>query len=126
MIKIDTDKGEIEYSGTVPIITSEVLSIIHVMYSKFKENDEHAAEFFKDAMTRHLQDAFISSEEVKEKFEENKKKAIKEIGALKSLLDLLSNAMEDDDEEKKDDPSKPLDISNPDDNFKSWLRGLDE
>lgn len=126
MIKINTDNGEIEYSGTIPIITSEVLSIIHIMYNKFKENDEHAAEFFKDAMTRHLQDAFISNEEAKEKFEENKKKAIKELDALKSLLDILQSTMNDDDDEKKDDPSKPLDISNPDDNFKSWLRGLDD
>ena len=125
MIKINTDNGEIEYSGTIPIITSEVLSIIHIMYNKFKENDEHTAEFFKDAMTRHLQDAFISNEEAKEKFEENKKKAIKELDALKSLLDILQSTMNDDDE-RKDDPSKPLDISNPDDNFKSWLRGLDD
>lgn len=100
MIKYENKKGvtSIECGGPLHEIGADILTLVHIVYDSIGEQNEKAAETFKNMMTEHISLAFKPEDEMSaaiEKLKEERKQcedAKSDLAdALKGLIDELFN-----------------------------------
>ena len=94
MIKFDSENGKLEITGSIMDLSVESLAFIRSVYRSINEENEKAAEVYKDFLEKMIKNAFLSSEELDRQAEEAKKQTFKTMESIKGLLDELREKME--------------------------------
>lgn len=120
MIKFDSENGKLEISGSIMDISVESLAFLRSVYRSINEENDKAAEVYKDFLEKMIKNAFLSSEELNKQAEEAKKQTFKTMESIKGLLDELREKMERMDDEP-DEPKNSGDTLH--DEFERFLHG---
>ena len=120
MIKFDSENGKLEISGSVMDISVESLAFLRSVYRSINEENDKAAEVYKDFLEKMIKNAFLSSEELDRQAEEAKKQTFKTMESIKGFLDELREKME----RMGDEPDKPKNSGDTlHDEFERFLHG---
>lgn len=122
MIKFNSETGELLISGSVIDLSIESLAFIRSIYRSIGEENEQAAEVYKDFFDKMIKNAFLSSEELNEQAEEAKKQTFKTMDSIKELLDELKGKMEHMDDESEESKGSADTLH---DEFERFLHGED-
>ena len=122
MIKFDSENGKLEITGSIMDISVESLAFLRSVYRSISEENEKAAEVYKDFLEKMIKNAFLSSEELDRQAEEAKKQTFKTMESIKGLLDELREKMERADDEFKESKNSGDTLH---DEFERFLHGED-